>query len=66
MVSLAEWLRRWTDNLMGSLRVGLIPGTGDFFVLFFYDDDCGATHSGVGERKARASTCRNERSECRR
>ena len=33
---MAEWLRRWTDNLMVALRVGSIPGTGDsFFVLFF-------------------------------
>ena len=41
-----------------------------FFIFFFffslYDDDSGATRSGAGERKARASTCRNERSECRR
>ena len=36
-------------------------------VLFlFYDDDGRATRSGAGEREARASTCRNERSECRR
>ena len=33
------------------------------FFFFFYDDDCGATRSGAGEREARASTCRNERSE---
>ena len=36
------------------------------FFIFFYDDDGGATRSGAGEREARASTCRNERSECRR
>ena len=51
---------------MGALRAGLIPGTGDFFFLFFYDDGGGATRSGAGEREARASTCRNKRSECRR
>ena len=51
---MAEWLRRWTDNLMVALRVGSIPGTGDsFFVLFFYDDDGGATRSGAGERERR-------------
>ena len=33
---MAEWLRRWTDNLMGALHVGWIPGTGDFFVLIFF------------------------------
>ena len=35
------------------------------FFLFFNDDDGGATRSGAGERKARAWTCRNERSKCR-
>ena len=64
---MAEWLRRMTDHLMGALRVGLIPGTGDFFVLiFFFYYDGGAMRSGAGKRKARVSTCRNERSECRR
>ena len=64
---MAEWLRQWTDNLMGALRLGSIPGTGDFFFFFFfYDDDGGATHSGAVECEARASTCRNERSKCRR
>ena len=42
-----------------------IPGTGDFF-LIFYDDDGEAMRSGSGKRKARALMCRNERSECRR
>ena len=36
------------------------------FFFFFYDDDGGATRSGAREREARASTCRNESSECRR
>ena len=48
---------------MSALRAGLIPGTGNFFFLFLYDDDGGATHSKC---KVRASTCRNERSICRR
>ena len=45
-----------------------IPAWAIFFFIFsfFYDDDGGATRSGAGEREARASTCRNERSECRR
>ena len=66
--ALAEWLRRWTKNLMGALRAGSILGTFFFFFLFyfFYDNDGGATRSGAGERKAQASTFRNERSECRR
>ena len=66
--SVTEWFRQWTDNLMDALRVGSIPGTGDFFLFLFflYDDDGGVTHSGAGERKAQASTCRNECSECRR
>ena len=48
-------VKLWTDNLMGALRVGSIPGTGDFsfcFVLFFYDDNVGATRSGTGKREA--------------
>ena len=37
-----------------------------FFQFFFFNDDDGvATRSGAGEREARASTYRNERSECR-
>ena len=36
------------------------------FFFFIDDDGGGATHSGAGEREARASTCRNESSECRR
>ena len=39
---MAEWLRRWTLNLMGALRAGSIPSTGDFFSLFFFYDDGGA------------------------
>ena len=43
---MAEWLRRWTDDLKGALCVGLIAGAGDFFVLiFFYDDDDGGAMS---------------------
>ena len=30
---MAEWLRRWTNNLIGALRVDSIPGTGDFFFM---------------------------------
>ena len=63
---MAEWLRLWTLKLMGGLHAGSIPGMGDYFFPFFYDDDDGATRSGAGERKAQALTCRNECSECRR
>ena len=40
---MAEWLRRWTLNLMRTLRAGSIPGTGDYF----YDDACGAANVGA-------------------
>ena len=43
-----------------------IPVRAIFFFFLYDDDDGGATRSGAGEREARASTCRNERSECRR
>ena len=33
---MAKWLRPWTDNLMGALHVGSIPGTDDFFVPIFF------------------------------
>ena len=64
---MAEWLRRWTDNLMGAVRVGSIPITGDFFCSYFFfnDDDGEVTRSGAGERKTRASNCQNELSEFR-
>ena len=48
---MAEWLRRWTADLLEALRAGSIPGTDDFFSIFFfffYDDDGGATRRGVG------------------
>ena len=52
---------------MGALRVGSIPGTGDFFCSYFlYDDDGGATRSGADERERRYDYLRNERSEFRR
>ena len=38
---MAEWLRRWTSNLMGAQRVGSNPVTSHFFSFFFYDDDDG-------------------------
>ena len=38
---MAEWLRRWTADLMRSLRAGSIPITGEFFFLY-NDDDGGA------------------------
>ena len=51
---MAEWLRRWTADLMRTLRAGSIPDTGDFFLFFFNDDDDGASRSGASKRKARA------------
>ena len=30
---MVEWIRRWTSDLMGSLRAGSIPGTGIFFMM---------------------------------
>ena len=44
----------------------LFPVWAIYLFDFFYDDDGGATRSSAGERKALASMCRNERSECRR
>ena len=35
-VTVAEWLRRWTLNLVGALYVGSGPGTGNFFFFFFF------------------------------
>ena len=37
---MAEWLRRWTAELVRPLRAGSIPVTGDFY---FNDDDGGAS-----------------------
>ena len=33
---MAEWLRRWTLNLMGALRAGLISGKDNFFSYSFF------------------------------
>ena len=46
---MAEWLRRWTDNLMGT-----IPGTGDFFVLIFF-------MMMMGQRTAAQASAKRER-----
>ena len=62
---MAEGLRQWTKDLMVSLLAGSNPGMADF-ISVFYDYNGGVTRSGAGENKARASTCRNECSECRR
>ena len=53
---MAEWLRRWTLNLNGSACM-FDSRHGRFKKKNSYDNDGGAT------RKARSSTCRNERSE---
>ena len=41
----------------GAFRVGLIPGTDDFFVLIFFydDDDGGVTRSGMSAANVGAS-----------
>ena len=49
--ALAEWLRRWTCNLVGDLRAGSIPDLG-ILSYFFYDYDGGAKRSGASEREA--------------
>ena len=41
-MQVVEWLRRWLENLLVTLRAGSIPGAGDFF---FNNDDGGASHS---------------------
>ena len=51
---MAEWLRRWTADLLQALRAESIPGTVDFFSNFLYDDDGGATRSGASEHEARS------------
>ena len=48
-----EWLRRWTSDLMGTLRAGSIPGTGDFFFLNL-NDEGGASLRDASARRARA------------
>ena len=55
--AVAEWLRQWTDNLMDALRVGSIPGTGDFFPFFLM--------MMMVERRV-AAQASAKRSECRR
>ena len=48
---MAEWLRRWTEDLVRTLRAGSIPVSGNFS---FNDDDGGALRSGASKRKAQA------------
>ena len=43
---MAEWLSRWTSDLMGTVRAGSIPGTGNFV----YDDGL-AARIGAGDCK---------------
>ena len=48
---MAEWLSRWTLDLMGTLRAGLNPGTGD---LLFLNDNGGLLRSNASKRKVQA------------
>ena len=59
--SVVERIKQWTSDPIGALRADSIPGTGDFFFFFFM-----MMMERRVERKARASTCWNEHSECRR
>ena len=61
---MAEGLIQRTLDLMGALRAGSIPGTGDFFSSYFFM--MMMVERRAGKRVAQALTCRNERSECRR
>ena len=95
---MAEWLSRWTSDLLGSLCAGSNSRHRQFFFVFGFffcdlNDDGGVSRSDASQRKAQAlmhmqrgseatenasakrkargseateSTCRNERSECRR
>ena len=49
---MAEWIRRWTSDLMGVLRACSIHGKGNFFLFFFYDDG-GVKSSSAGKRERR-------------
>ena len=49
---MAEWIRRWTADLMKTLHAGLIPVTGYFF---FNDDDGGALRKASTKYKVRGS-----------
>ena len=54
---MAEWLRGWTLDLVGTLRAGSIPGSGKFiylFIYFFFNDDGEASRNEAFKRKARA------------